>query len=176
MEKTVGRLQAALVEGKEDVPLAYCGELCHTTALLMENALSMLIAYHRIPGDAGEHKLFQKVSSQTQTRMIRHVHHLKQLGEILQKHFEKDYPDSDLFADPALQKSIEELQTYNIRTHRYLGQDQTPIGKEFKRLHTEMQWGGEMSPAFKTFRDEYIHKNVLDALTATMKLLKALPL
>lgn len=174
LERAHQRLKGALSEATEETPLAYGGELLHAGANFIEHALLMLISYHGIKGEDGGHKIFQKVSSQTQNRMIKYVHHLKTLMEILRAYFEEYFPGQELF-DGEMREVVELLQNYNSRTHRYLAQDGSPLGKAFRKLHEETGWQTDIAKEFEAFRQTHAHPILLKAIQTTEKLLKAFP-
>ena len=174
IEKGMSRLQDAFKEVKEETPLAFSAEVLHASALFLENSLLTLISYFSIQGDDGGHKIFQKVSTHTQTRSFKYVHHLKILSDILRAHF-ADLGSSEPLFDTEMDEVIITLQLYNPKTHRYLAHDESPLGRAFKKLHDDTRWRTGVSVEFRDFRESHTHPILIKAINTTIKLLNALP-
>ena len=175
MEKAMARLQIALNEGTQETPVAYSSELCHTGALLLENALLMLINYHGIKGEDGHHQIFQKAKSKTQSRSFGYVHNLQVLGEIYRNYCSVQFPGQNPVIGTEMEATFTSLATYNSNTHRYLAQDNSSIGQVFRKLHEDVFWKDDGNVKFEAFCKTHAYPTLSQSLATTQKLLEALP-
>ena len=76
-------------------------------------------------------------------RRFYYNHNLKELAKALQGYFQEENLHPQLF-DEDTQKIIEDLQSYNSQTHRYLAHDKTELGADFRALH-EVICNGRMA-------------------------------
>lgn len=175
IERGIQRLESAYKEVSDETSLAYNGEVLHVSCLLLERSLLALISYHAVNGENGKHKIFQSVSSGAQVRAFKYVHHLKTLSDTLKTHLAENLSANPLFTEE-MDQVIKSLQTYNMKTHRYLSSDESPLGVSLKKLHNEIILGTGNRSHFNTFRDTHTHPLLSSAVKTTIKLIKALPL
>jgi hypothetical protein len=168
------RLQSAIDEGTDQTPLAYCAELYHSSSFLLENTLHLLIAYNAIKGDAKSHVIYKKIGTQTQKRRFYYNHNLKELGKELEDYFKQENLHPKLF-DKETKKIIEDLQSYNSKTHRYLVHDKTDLGSTIREFHEEIQWKDGRAEKLTEFCENKVYPDVARALDTFFKLINALP-
>ena len=95
------------------------------------------------------------------------------MSDILKNYYAVQYAGSATLFDAEMDQILGKLETYNSNAHRYLAQDQTELGKAFRKLHEDMFWRTGVSKEFEAFRKDHAHPIVMNSLATVCKLLQA---